>query len=83
MRLTGHVARMGLGDLCTGFWWGNVREGAHSEDPGVDGRIKLRWIFRRGVWVYVLDRSGSELEQVTGTYELVNEPSGFTKCGES
>ena len=25
---------------------GNLREGDHWEDPGVDGRIILRWIFR-------------------------------------
>jgi hypothetical protein len=25
---------------------GNVRERDHLEDPGVDGRIILRWIFR-------------------------------------
>jgi hypothetical protein len=22
----------------TGFWWGNLREGNHLEDKGVDGR---------------------------------------------
>jgi hypothetical protein len=26
MRWAGHVARMGTGEVCTGFWWGNVRE---------------------------------------------------------
>ena len=31
----------------TGFWWGNLRERDHSEDPGIDGRIILRWIFRQ------------------------------------
>jgi len=31
----------------TEFWWGNLREGNHLEDPGIDGRIILRWIFRK------------------------------------
>jgi len=31
----------------TGFWWGNLRERDHLGDPGVDGRIILRWIFRK------------------------------------
>ena len=31
----------------TGFWWGNLRERDHVEDPAVDGRIILRWIFRK------------------------------------
>ena len=46
MRWAGHVARMGRGDACTVFWWVKVRERAHWGDPGVDGRIILRWIFR-------------------------------------
>jgi hypothetical protein len=24
-----------------GFWWGNLRERDHLEDPGVDGSIKM------------------------------------------
>jgi len=31
----------------TGFWWGNLRERDHLEDPGVDGRIIVRCIFRK------------------------------------
>jgi hypothetical protein len=30
-----------------GFWWGNLREIDQLEDPGVDERIILRWIFRK------------------------------------
>jgi hypothetical protein len=36
-----------------GFGGGNLRERDHWEDPGIDGRIILRWIFRKcdvGVW---------------------------------
>jgi hypothetical protein len=31
----------------TGFWWGNLRERDHLENPDVDGRIIIRWIFRK------------------------------------
>jgi hypothetical protein len=47
MRWAGHVARMGRGEVCTGFWWGSLRERDHWRDPDVDGRIILRWIFRK------------------------------------
>jgi len=30
-----------------GFGWGNLKERDHWGDPGVDGRIILRWIFRK------------------------------------
>ena len=32
--------------MYTAFWWENLREGDHLENPGVDGRIILRWIFK-------------------------------------
>jgi hypothetical protein len=38
---------------CTGFWWGTLRERGDLEDPGMDGRVILRWTFRKwyvGVW---------------------------------
>jgi hypothetical protein len=30
-----------------GFWWGDLREGYHFEDQGVDGNIILKWIFKK------------------------------------
>jgi hypothetical protein len=35
------------GKACTGFWWGNLKERDQWGDPCVDGRIILRWIFRK------------------------------------
>ena len=40
MRWAGHVARMGRGEVCRRFWWVNLRERDHLEDPGIDGRIR-------------------------------------------
>jgi hypothetical protein len=42
LRWTGHVARMVRAEVHTGFWWGNLREGDHLEDRGIDGRIILK-----------------------------------------
>jgi hypothetical protein len=35
------------GRVLTEFWWGNLREGVHLEDPDVDGRFILRRIYRK------------------------------------
>ena len=54
----------------------------HLGDPGVDGRIILRWIFRKwdvGVWTgSIWLRKG----QVAGTCGCGNESSSSIKCGE-
>jgi len=42
-----HVAYMGKAEVYMRFWWGNLRERDHLEDPGVLGRIILRWILRK------------------------------------
>ena len=41
------------GEEQTKFLWRNLREGNHLEDTGVDGRIILKWIFRK--WYGVMD----------------------------
>jgi len=45
MRLEGHTICMGRGEVYTGFWWGNQREGDHLVDPGIDVNILLKLIF--------------------------------------
>jgi len=46
-----NIRRQSLGPGLT--LWYDLREKDHWGDPGVDGRIRLRWIFRKwdvGVW---------------------------------
>jgi len=68
--------------VCTGFWWGNLRERSHLEDPGVDGRIILRRIFRKWDVGHGLGRAGLGYEQLAGACECDNVLPGYIKCGK-
>jgi len=35
------------GKVHTGFWRGDLREKDHLEDLGIDGRVILKWIFKK------------------------------------
>jgi hypothetical protein len=53
MRLVGHVARMGRGEVRTGFWWRNVMERDNLDDPVIDWNIILKRTFKtwdNGIW---------------------------------
>jgi hypothetical protein len=38
---------MGREDVYIGYWWENMRDGAHLIDPGLDGKLILRRIRRK------------------------------------
>ena len=33
-----------------GFWWGNLKENKHLEDPDIDWRTKLMLILKQTAW---------------------------------
>jgi hypothetical protein len=47
MRWEGHVARLGEGRCAYRIMVGRPEGRNHLEDPGVDGRIILKWIFKK------------------------------------
>jgi len=49
----------------------------HLEDPGVDGRMILKWIFMKWDVGNGVDPSGSEKGQNAGTCECGSEISGY------
>ena len=73
---------MDRGEVHTGFRWGGLRERYHLEDPGVDGRIILKWIFRQWIGGHGLDWSGLEHGEMACSCKRGNELSGTIKCGE-
>ena len=78
----GQVARMGESRCVYRVLVGKPEGKSHLEDPGIDGRIILRWICRTwGVRAW----TGSiwlRIGMVLGAYECSNEPSYSIKCRE-
>ena len=63
----------------TWIWCKSLRKEAHLEDPGIDGRIILEWIFKK--WDRIWTDLSQERDQVAGAFECVNDLSGFIKFG--
>jgi hypothetical protein len=43
----GHVKHMGITEMHTEFWWGNLEEKKHLEDLIVNGNIILKCIVQK------------------------------------
>ena len=64
MKWVGMCRVWGRGEVCTGFWWGSLREGDHWGGPDVDGRITVTRTFRK--WEGVLGTGWSWFRIGTG-----------------
>jgi len=67
-------------ELQIGFWQGNLRERVHLEHLCTDGRIILKWIFKKwyGGWTGLIWlRTGTR----EGSCEYDTEPMGSIICG--
>jgi hypothetical protein len=69
------------GDVRTGFWWRDLREGDHFEDPGINARIILKCVFKKlnGAWAKLI---WLRIGRGGGLCECGNEASGSIKSGE-
>jgi hypothetical protein len=82
MRWVGHVARMGQTRVAYRVLMRKPEGRKHLEDPGVDWRMILKWIFKKWDVGHGVDPYGSEKGQKAGTCKYGNEPSRSIKCGE-
>jgi hypothetical protein len=80
MRWAGHVARLVEERGVHRVLVGNLRERGRWGDPDVDGRIILRWMFRK--LEGIVGTGWSWLRIGTGGGHGKKKPSGSIKCGE-
>jgi hypothetical protein len=76
------VAHKGKGEVYKGVCRGIQRERYHLVKPDVDGKIKLRWIFRKwdgGPWTGLI---WLRIGQLMSICKYSNKPSSCMKCGE-
>jgi hypothetical protein len=64
LRFSGSACAFNISNRHTEFWWGNLRERDQWGDPDVNGRLILRWIFRK--WEGVVWTEWSWLRIGTG-----------------
>ena len=65
-----------------GFGWGSLREREYLEDPGLDVKIILKWVFRKYNGGLDCIDLAQDRGEVAGFCGHCNEPLGFNKSRE-
>jgi hypothetical protein len=48
------------GEMCIGFWWGNLKQVDILENLGVGGRVILKWVINRLGWLQLVHLAEDE-----------------------
>jgi hypothetical protein len=74
-----YVGEKRRGEVFTGFLWGSLMDREHLDDLGIDGRIILKWIFKkrdRGMsWIDLAQNRNRWAGSCEGGNELLNSIS--------
>ena len=69
------------GEMRTRLWWGNLRVRENFEDLGTDGKIILKWIFKKPnvgtEWINLTQNRDRRRNVVNGVMN-----TGFDKTGD-
>ena len=55
------------GQYYIGFCWRKLRKGDHLGQLGVDVEIIFRWVYKKWVWEFGVERTGLRYGQMAGT----------------
>ena len=85
------MACMGRREVRREFWWGNLKERVHLEDPSTDVKVIIKWILKK-IWEEVMeqtdlvqecDKHGAAVNAIKNLWLPQNVHNFLACCGSS